>query len=107
MEQLNKVELRGVLGTIRLQNVGGSSFATMMVATNYCYKDGDGCPVIETTWHMVTAWEGKGCQDLSLLKKGDKVHVIGRLRCRKYIDAAGIDRTQMDIVTSNLKRIEG
>lgn len=54
---------------------------------------------------MVTAWEGKGCQDLSLLKKGDKVHVIGRLRFRKYIDAAGIDRTQMDIVASNLERI--
>lgn len=57
------------------------------------------------TWHMVTAWEGKGCQDLSLLKKGDEVHVIGRLRFRKYIDAAGIDRTQMDIVASNLERI--
>lgn len=106
MEQLNKVELRGVLGTIRLQNVGESSFATMMVATNYCFKDGDGCPVIETTWHMVTAWEGKGCQDLSLLKKGDKIHVTGRLRCRRYLDSAGIDRYQTDIVASELERIE-
>ena len=66
----------------------------------------EGGAVIETTWHNVTAWEGKGCQDLSSLKKGDWVHVIGRLRCRRYTDAAGIDRTQMDIVANNLERYE-
>ena len=107
MEQLNKVELRGVIGVIRLQNVGEKRLATMSVATNYCYKGGDGCPVIETTWHIVTAWEGKNCQNLDQLHKGDNVHIIGRLRCRKYLDSAGIERMQMDIVASNLEKVEG
>ena len=106
MEQLNKVELRGILGVIRVQNVGEKRIATMSVATNYCYKGGDGCPVIETTWHIVTAWEGSNCRDLDLLQKGDKVCVIGRLRRRKYTDAAGIEHSQMEVVASNLERIE-
>lgn len=105
MEHLNKVELRGILGVIRVQNVGETRYATMSVATNYFYKDSDGYPVVETTWHIVTAWEGKGCDDLSSLQKGDPVHVIGRLRCRKYVDAAGIDRTKMDILANNLEKI--
>ena len=107
MEQLNKVELRGILGVIRVQNVGEKRLATMSVATNYCYKGGDGCPVIETTWHIVTAWEGGNCRDLDLLQKGDNIHVTGRLRCRRYMDSAGIERTQTEVVASNLEKVEG
>lgn len=77
----------------------------MSVATDYCDKDAEGCPVIETTWHLVTAWEGKACADLSVLQKGDKVHVIGRLRNRKYVDNAGIERTQVDIIANLLEKI--
>ena len=106
MEQLNKVELRGTLGVLRVMPVGDTRYATMSVATNYCYKDAEGCAVIETTWHLVTAWEGKACADLSVLKKGDRIHVIGRLRNRKYVDNAGIERTQMDIIAHKLERIE-
>ncbi len=106
MEQLNKVELRGVLGVVRVMPVGDTRYATMSVATNYFYKDSEGCPVIETTWHLVTAWEGKACPDLSVLQKGNPVHVIGRLRCRRYTDAAGIQKEQIDIVASCIERIE-
>ena len=106
MEQLNKVELRGTLGVLRVMPVGDTRYATMSVATNYCYKDAEGCPVIETTWHLVTAWEGKGCPDLSVFRKGDPVHVVGRLRNRRYVDSAGVERTQMDIIANTLERIE-
>ena len=106
MEQLNKVELRGILGVLRVTPVGDTRYATMSVATNYCYKDAEGCPVIETTWHLVTAWEGKGCPNLSAFQKGDSVHVIGRLRNRRYVDAAGLEKNQTDIIASTLERIE-
>ena len=106
MESLNKIELRGILGTIRVITLGDTHYATMSVATNYCYKDAEGCPVIETTWHQVTAWEGKASPDLSIFKKGDPVHVTGRLRCRRYTDEAGISRSQMDIIANCLERIE-
>ncbi len=105
MEQLNKVELRGILGVLRVMPIGDTRYATMSVATNYCYKDAEGCPTIETTWHLVTVWEGKACADLSSLQKGDKIHVIGRLRNRKYVDNAGIERTQIDIIANMLEKI--
>ena len=105
MEQLNKVELRGILGVLRVMPIGDTRYATMSVATNYCYKDAEGCPTIETTWHLVTAWEGNACADLSSLQKGDKIHVIGRLRNRKYVDNAGIERTQIDIIANMLEKI--
>ena len=105
MEQLNRIELRGTLGVFRVIAVGDTHCATMSVATNYCYKDAEGCPVVETTWHLVTAWEGKACADLSSLQKGDKVHVLGRLRCRRYVDDAGIERTQIDIIANLLEKI--
>ena len=100
MEQLNRIKLRGTLGVFRVMPVGDTH-----CATNYCYKDAEGCPVVETTWHLVTAWEGKGCPDLSIFRKGDQVHIIGRLRNRRYVDSAGVERTQIDIVASTLEKV--
>ena len=107
MEQLNQIKLRGTVGFVRQQNVNGRMVVHLSVATNYVYKDRNGDPVIETTWHIVTAWEGSNCSDLDLLQKGDKIHVTGRLRCRKYMDSAGIERTQTEVVASNLEKVEG
>lgn len=41
MEQLNKVELRGNIGTVRIQNVGDSKVARLSVATNIIYRGQD------------------------------------------------------------------
>ena len=49
MEQLNRIEIRGNVGAVRLQVVGNSRVAKISVATNYVYKGRDGDPVIETT----------------------------------------------------------
>ena len=56
MEQLNRIELRGNVGNIKLQTVGDKLAARFTVATNYAYKDKDGSAVIETTWHNINAW---------------------------------------------------
>ena len=63
MEQINKIELRGNVGNVKLQTVGNNENIRFSVATNYAYKDKEGRPVIETTWHNVTAWNGKGMPD--------------------------------------------
>ena len=55
MEQLNKIELRGNVGNIRVQAVGENEVANFSLATNFAYKSKDGTPVIETTWHNITA----------------------------------------------------
>ena len=51
MEQLNRVELRGTVGSVYIKDFGTTRCVNFSVATNYCFKDREGCPVIETTWH--------------------------------------------------------
>lgn len=102
MEQLNKVILRGIIGSIRIQNVGNSKVARLTVATNLAYRGQDGCCVIETTWHNITAWEGYEIQGLDKLGKGDHVEIIGRLRNQRYTGEDGEDRYSVEILAQKL-----
>lgn len=106
MEQLNKIEIRGNVGAVRLQVVGNSRVAKISVATNYVYKGRDGEPVIETTWHYVSAWEGKNMPDLTSIHKGDKICVVGRLRSQRYTASDGTERTAYDVLASKVQMIE-
>ena len=106
MEQLNRIEIRGNVGAVRLQIVGNSRVAKISIATNYVYKGRDGDPVIETTWHYVSAWEGKNMPDLSTIHKGDKIYVVGRLRSQRYTAADGTERKAYDVLASKVQLIE-
>lgn len=107
MEQLNRIEIRGNVGSVKIQTVGDKRVMKLTIATNYVYKDKDGEPVIETTWHVVTVWEGRNMPDFSKFEKGVKVHVIGRLRNQKYMGSDGIERTAYDIQASKVALLEG
>lgn len=102
MEQLNKVELRGVVGSVRLQKIGNTQVANFTVATSLAYKDRSANPIIETTWHNVTAWEGRDVQDLGLLERGSKVQIIGRIRNQRYTSSDGIERSTVDVLANKL-----
>ena len=102
MEQLNRIELRGVVGSVRTQTYVDSKMARFSLATNYAYKDRDGTAVIDTSWHNVVAWEGRYIHDLDKITKGSKVQVQGRLRYQKYTGVDGVDRIGTDILASRL-----
>lgn len=106
MEQLNKIELRGTIGSIRLQTYNDNSVAHLTLATDYVYKDKDGAPVIETTWHNVTAWEGRDIQNLNELEKGSKVYVLGRVRNQRFTGSDGIDRTSNEVIARRIVKID-
>ena len=107
MEQLNKVELRGVVGSVRLQTFEDNNrMARISLATNYAYKDRDGTAVIDTSWHNVVAWEGRYIQGLEKITKGSKLYVCGRVRYQKYTGVDGVDRIGTDILASRLQLIE-
>ena len=106
MEQLNRIEIRGIVGSVRVQNVGNTKVANLSVATDYAFTTKDGGAVIETTWHYVTAWEGRDIQNLDQLKKGSFVHVIGRLRNRKYTTHDGMERIVYDVDAAKVEQIE-
>lgn len=106
MEQLNRIELRGNVGNIRIQRISGVNVANFTVATNLAYRDKDGGAIIETTWHNVTAWESKDIPNLDKIEKGSKVHLVGRIRCQRYIGSDGIDRTTYEVVARTIELID-
>ena len=57
MEQMNKIELVGRIGNAYLNKVGDTQVLRISVATDYVFKDRNGTPVIETTWHSAVVWE--------------------------------------------------
>lgn len=102
MEQLNRVTLRGIVGSVRESKVGGQVITRLTVATNYAFRAQDGTPVIETTWHNVSMWS-----DAPLgIQKGDSVEVVGRIRNQRYVNAAGVDCTYVEIIASNVVKLD-
>ena len=81
---------------------GDTRYAKMQIATEYIFKNRDGDAVVETTWHHVTAFEGKHIQGLDKLHKGSRVHVLGRLRCNRYTSVDGIEHSYYEILASEL-----
>ena len=107
MEQMNRIELRGNVGSVRVQNVGQTHVARISLATNYVYKNREGDPVIETTWHNITAWDGKNIADLESIQRGDKMFVSGRLRSQRFIGNDGAEHTAYDVLARSLQIISG
>ena len=105
MEQLNRIELIGIVGSVYVKDFGNTKCANFSVATNYCFKDREGCPVIETTWHRVIAWEGGPIRNLERLQKGSHVHVIGRLRMQRYMCSNGTERTRYEVMPGKVEVI--
>ena len=105
MEHLNKIELRGIIGSVYVKDFGNTKSANFSVATDYCFKSQDGTPVIETTWHRVIAWEGNQIKNLDQLKKGCGVHVIGRIRSQKYIASDGTEKSVFEVIASKVELI--
>lgn len=107
MEQLNRLEIRGNVGSVNILNVGDTRVAHFSVATNFAYKGRNGEPVIETTWHNVTAWEGnKGIPPLEVIAKGTPVYVVGRLRSQKYTASDGTEKTITEVLANTVETVE-
>ena len=102
MEQLNRIELRGIVGNSNVRTVGDRKTARFSLATDYVYKGKNGDPVIETSWHSVQAWEGKNIPDVSLIEKGMGVYVVGRYRVQKYQTQDGVDKTSYEVMADKV-----
>ena len=104
MEFLNKVEIKGVVGKATTQSYGDNYITNFSVVTEYCGNSANGAIVMETTWWHCTAWDNQ-CPNCTEIQKGDKLHVIGRLRQRKYIDQDNNERVSTDVVVQSIEKI--
>ena len=106
MEQINRIEIRGNVGSVNTQTYPQGKVCHFTVATNYAYKDRNGGAVIDTQWHNVTAWDNKGIGDLDKIEKGSKVYVTGRMRYQKFTGSDGVERNTSDILASRVIVLE-
>ena len=102
---INRVELQGRIGTVRIQPAGGCVVASFSLMTEETLTAADGTVLIEACWHHVTAWESKDvCIDG--LTKGSLVNVQGRLRNSRYTATDGSERIFTEVIASSLKVLE-
>lgn len=102
MQFLNKIEIRGIVGNSSIQKVGDTRICRFSVVTELAYKGNDGTNIIESTWFSCQVFQGTGICNLDDITRGAIVHVIGRLKCNRYVDANGNDRVQYEIVAQKL-----
>ena len=106
MEQINRIELRGLVGYVRLQEANKKKVAHITVATSMAFNDRNGAAVIETQWHNVTAWEGKRIECLEKIKKGDKIWLFGRVRYTKFTGSDNLEHNATEIIANRLTIID-
>lgn len=105
--QLNSVTLRGIIGSVRTQDVQGHKMAHFTVATNYAYKLASGEACIETTWSSVVFWGKADSKVIDQIQKGQSVEVSGRIRTQRYTAADGSERSTTEILARDVRIIEG
>ena len=93
------------MGTSNSQTVSGRTVIRFSVATNRAYRDALGEAKIETTWHNVSAWEGKGIPEADQIQKGTKLYVLGRIRNTKIQNPGQPDRYYSEIQAREVKII--
>lgn len=106
MEQLNRIELRGNVGNIRISNVGENQVARFSLATNFMYKGKNGEAVLETTWHNIVAWSGKGMPDFNRISKGTPIYVCGRLKSSRFTGNDGTEKTYYEVIAYKVGIVE-
>ena len=106
MEDINRIELQGRVGTLRTNTVNGTMVANFSLATDLLYKNREGGGVSETTWHNVVAWASREMPDLRRITKGTPVHVVGRMRSQKSTSTDGTEKYFYEIMAQKVQILE-
>ena len=106
MEFINKIELKGRVGTVRTNEVNGTKVANFSLVTDYLYKNREGNPASESTWFNVVAWDGKDILNIDRIEKGAIVHVNGRVRSTKFEGADGSEKHLYEVLAGKLRIVE-
>jgi single-strand DNA-binding protein len=102
MEFLNRIEIQGIIGMVKITPVGDTRVARFSVCTETTYKGTEGI-VIDCTWFQITAWESETITCLDQLEKGKAVRVSGRVRVQRYTDNEGIERQCWEVMAREVE----
>lgn len=103
---LNKVELIGVIGRANTTRIEDKVQVSMSFVTQHAYKGKDGSCIIDIEWHNIVAFMKKNDKIVEKLTKGTKVHILGRIKSRRFISESGEPRSVTEIVASEIETID-
>ena len=101
---VNRIELRGNVGTTpRINVVGESKVIKFALATNEVFKDRSGVIKEETTWHNIVAWRQLADLAEKYITTGTQIYVEGRLRSRSWDGQDGQKHYITEIVADTIQ----
>ncbi|MDD2412908.1 MAG: single-stranded DNA-binding protein [Bacteroidales bacterium] len=104
---LNRVELKGNAGRdgelVELNK--GNALLKFSLATSESYQRRNGELVNNTTWHNIVLWGDDARKALPIVKKGARLHVIGKIVTNEYVDKEGIKRMVFNIQASEVTSV--
>lgn len=104
-ECINRVELAGRVGSVRIEEVSGQKIARFSMCTNRAFRSDAGSLYVQTDWHNVVAWSGEGIADFGTLGKGVFVKVRGTLRTKVYTNGSGVECRLTEVFAHSLEVI--
>lgn len=103
MKSINKVTLLGNLGKDpELRQINSeTNVASCVIATTEHYKDKNGQKQEKTEWHNLVLWRSLADLFSQYCKKGDTVHIEGKLTTRSWEAQDGTKRYTTEIVVDD------
>ena len=102
---LNRIEIQGIIGSVKISPIGDTRVARFSVCTETSYSGTAGI-VIGCCWFNVSAWESEKITSLDQLEKGKAVRVSGRVRVQRYTDSEGIERQCWEVMAREVEILE-
>jgi single-strand DNA-binding protein len=101
LASINKATVMGYVGRdpeIRSLR-DGARIATLSIGTSESWRDkATGEKKDTTEWHRITIWPEKTVQLIEkYVRKGDLIHIVGKIETRKWQDQQGQDRYSTEI----------
>ena len=78
----------------------GEKAATFTMATTERWKDREGQPAESTEWHRIVVYGPAVAAVETMVRKGDRVMVEGRIATREYRDREDVARSVTEIVVA-------
>lgn len=111
MEDINRIELCGTVGSVRLNNCPGMQVANFSLLTQYGYVNPEGYVICENTWHTVVYTQNaewlQGCvPDITEIQPGVRIRLVGRTRNTRYTSADGSEKMLVEVVTQSFSIVD-
>ena len=97
MENINKIELSGVIGTSREHKVGDTACVRFSLAVESVFKE-----AVRTDWFSCVYWLKAG-ETAERFSKGARILVKGRMRTQEYCGENGEARRFYEVYVTEVE----